>query len=236
LKRTAISALIGLTVFALAATPVSALTINELRVDHGGADVDEYVELHGAPGPLTGVWLIVIGDTGATNTCGIVEQAIDLSPYFVQPDGFFALRISTGAPFLTGYDATVSGSLENSDNLTFLLVTQNTATVGMDLDSSPEDGIIDVQPWANILDSVALFEGIPVNCTTEEHTYSPAVVGPDGTFSPVHIYWCGDGWHIGPFGTGTWPTPDRKDTPGEPNDCTVAVQSSTWGAVKHVYR
>jgi hypothetical protein len=237
MKRFGISLLLGSALLALVAGPASAqLLINELRVDHGGTDVDEYVEITGPAGAsLAGVWLVVIGDTGMTNTCGVVENAIDLSAFSIQADGFFALRISTGAPALTGYDATVSGSLENSDVLTFLLVDANTATVGNDLDSAPEDGTLDSTPWGLVHDSVAITEGLVPNCTTEEHAYSPSVVGPDGMFSPGHILRCPTGWRIGPFGTGTWPM-GATDTVGAANDCTVAVEPSTWSTVKHIYR
>jgi hypothetical protein len=239
MRRTAKTLIAGLAMLALVAGGASAQSgplLNELRTDHTGTDVDEYVELAGPAGAsLSGITLLVIGDTGATNTCGVVEIAQDLSAFSIQADGFFALRISTGTAALTGYDATVSGSIENSDNLTFMLVRGNTAAVGNDLDSAPEDGTFDSTPWSSILDSVAIFEGIPPNCTTDEHVYSSTVVGPDGTFSPGHIYRCPDGWHIGPFGSGTWPA-GSTDTVGAANSCVVGVEPRQWGTVKELYR
>jgi hypothetical protein len=235
LKKFAISAVIGSTLLALVAAPASAQLLNELRVDQSGSDTDEYVEISGTPGAsLAGVTLLVIGDTGSANTCGIVEIALDLSPYSIQADGLFALRISGGVALLTGYDATVAGSIENSDALTFMLVTGNTAAVGNDLDSAPEDGVLDSAPWTSILDSVAITEGIAPNCTSDEHTYSPTVVGPDGTFSPGHIYLCPGGWAIGPFG-GVLPA-GGVDTVGAPNNCVVGVEDRTWSTIKHIYR
>jgi hypothetical protein len=135
---------------------------------------------------------------------------------------------------LTGYDATVSGSIENSDNLTFLLVTGSTATAGTDLDTAPEDGTLDSTPWTLVLDSVAITEGVAVNCTSEEHVYSSTVVGPDGIFSPGHIFKCPEGWRIGPFGTAPWPT-GAVDTVGAANSCPVGVENKTWTNVKDLY-
>ncbi len=49
-------------------------------------------------------------------------------------------------------------SLENSSQ-TLLLVEGFTGTLGQDLDSAPFDGVLDSQPWAAIVDSVANSDG-----------------------------------------------------------------------------
>lgn len=217
---------------AVLVVPVASaqILLNEIRVDHSGADTDEYVELAGPAGAsLSGYTVIVIGD--GTGGCGVVEAVISLSAFAIQPDGYFALRYSGGVVVLTGYDATVAGSFENSDNLSFFLVTGSTAVAAADLDTN-NDGILDSTPWTTIVDQVGLFEGTVVNCTTDEYIYATPVVGPDGTFVPGHIYRCGGSWMIGPFGTTPFPT-GVVDTPGAANTaCPVPVAPSTWSNIK----
>jgi hypothetical protein len=219
----------------LAATALTAsvalaqVTLNEIRVDQTGTDVDEYVEFAGAPGTaLTGLTLVVIGDGGGA--CGTVENVIPLGAYSIQADGYFALRVSSGTPTLTGYDATVAGSFENSDDLTFLLITGSAPAVAADLDTN-NDGVLDVTPWTSIVDHVAITEGLTPNCTTDEYNYSTTDVGPDGSFAPGHIYKCGSVWVIGPFDP-----LGGLDTVGAANNCATPTNPSTWGKIKSIYR
>uniref|UniRef100_A0A832MLZ5 Lamin tail domain-containing protein n=1 Tax=Eiseniibacteriota bacterium TaxID=2212470 RepID=A0A832MLZ5_UNCEI len=207
--------------------------LNEIRVDQSGTDVDEYVEFAGAPGAsLAGHHLLVIGDTGSSGTCGVLEAVINLGAYSIQADGYFALRYSSGTPLLTGYDATLAGSFENSDNLTFLLVTGYSGpAVGGDLDTN-DDGVLDSTPWTTLVDAVGIWEGTTPNCTTDEYLYTSTVVGPDGTFAPGHVYRCGNAWYIGPFDPA-----GGVDSPGAQNAaCATPAKSSTWGKVKTLYR
>ena len=215
----------------------AGVVLNEIRIDHSGTDTDEYVELAGPAGTaLTGLTLVVIGDAGAAPTCGSVEASIDLSPYSIQADGFFALRYSGGVAVLAGYDATISGSFENSDNLTFLLVTGSAPAVNADLDTD-DNGTLDSPPWTSIVDQVGVYEGVlPIDCITNEYLYTSVVVGPDGSFVPGHVYRCGANWYIGPFGTSPWPT-GAIDTPGSDNaGCATPARKTTWGVVKMLYR
>lgn len=231
MKKLATTFSVMLAALALSAGAAFAqIQLSELRLDQPGTDVDEYVELSGPVGAsLTGLTLVVIGD--GTGGCGVVEQAIDLSAFSIQADGFFALRFSSGVPLLAGYDATLAGSFENSDNITFLLVTGSTAAAGNDLDID-NNGTLDLTPWSGIVDQVALNEGTVPNCTTEEFMYSPTQVGPDGSFVPGHIYRCGSAWYIGIFDPMT-----GVDTPGSGNtNCAVPTTPSTWGKVKSLYR
>lgn len=209
--------------------------LNEIRIDHGGADTDEYVELVGPAGMSLAGWTVVVIGDGA-GLCGTVEAAIDLSPYSIQADGLLAVRYSAGAPLLAGYDVTLAGSFENSDNLTFLLVTGWSGAVASDLDTN-DDGTLDSTPWTGIADQVGLYEGLPIACATgDEYLYTSVVVGPDGTFVPGHIYRCGDRWYIGPFIAAGWPV-GALDTPGAANgNCATPTTSTTWGKVKTIYR
>jgi hypothetical protein len=208
------------------------IRLNEIRIDQTGADTDEYVEFSGPAGAsLSGYHLLVIGD--GTPGCGTVEVVIDLAAYSIQADGLFALRFSGGVAQLAGYDATLAGSFENSDNLTFLLVTGNTATTAApnnDIDTN-NDGILDTPRWTTIVDEVAILEDAIPGCgtpqTDDEAVYSGTTVGPDGTFVPGHVYRCGNSWLIGPFDI-----VGGSDTPGSPNGCPVPVEASTWSRIK----
>ncbi|TPW14418.1 MAG: Endonuclease/exonuclease/phosphatase family [bacterium] len=170
----------------------------------------------------------MIGD--GTGGCGIVEAAINLGAFSIQADGFFAIRYSAGVALLTGYDASLAGSFENSDNLTFLLVTGNTAAAANDLDTN-NDGVLDLTPWTTIIDQVGILETAVVNCTTDEYLYTGTTVGPDGTFAPGHIYRCGASWLIGPFG-GVLPAGGVDTVGGANTGCPVPVAPSTWSNIK----
>jgi hypothetical protein len=227
MKRALLLGVAAVLVFALGAS--AQITFNEIRQDDLGTDNDEYVELKGTPGAsLSGYTHIVLGDATAT-TSGTIEQVTSLSAFSIQADGLFAFHDddSSTTGLCGGYDAVnLALNFENSDNVTHMLVFGFTGANGQDLDTN-DDGVLDVTPWSQLVDSVALFAS-----ATSELTYSPNVVGPDGAFAPGHIYYCaGSGWVIGQF------TPECVvDTPGAPNSsCPVSVEATTWGRIKAGY-
>ena len=177
--------------------------LSEIRIDQpGSTDQDEYFELSGpAAFSLDGLSYIVIGDGSAGG--GTVEHVTELSGRAVGANGFF---VAAEAGFTLGIqNLTTSLNFENSDNVTHLLVRGFTGTTGQQLDTN-QDGTLDVTPWTEIVDCVALREttsgGDPLYCAT--------VVGPDGSFVPGHVFRTSAGWQIGPFGGG-------QDTPNAPN-------------------
>src|SRR5690606_26020854 len=97
-----------------------------------------------------------------------------------------------------------------SDNVTHLLVSNFSGADGDDLDTD-DDGVLDVTPWDEVVDLMALIlqENPP---TSTEYHYGPPTVGPDGEFVPGHAFLCEEGWQVGAFGGG-------QDTPGEENNC-----------------
>ena len=140
----------------------AAVTINEFRVDHVGADTNEYFELHGTPGEsLNGLTYIVIGDIpgGGAFTTGGIEVAIPLDGFQIGADGFFlALESIFVGPASSSADLTIDLNFENSDNMSHILVSGFTGLDG-DLVDSDQDGILDaVLPWASIVDGLALEE------------------------------------------------------------------------------
>lgn len=223
----------ALAVFAiiLMAGTAFAATLNEIRIDQPGSDLDEYFELLGAPGEsLDGLWLVTIGD-GAGGS-GVVETAQDLTGYAIQADGVFAMGEASWTGTCGTIDATGTLNFENSDNLTFFLVTDFTGASGDDLDTD-DDGVLDVMPWTAIVDEVSLIETADVPASGEYY-YSSVVVGPDGTFVPGHVAFCGGGWQILSFGIC-----EITETPGEPSDPNcgpVANDETSFGSVKAQYR
>ncbi len=181
------------------------VAISEIRIDQPGTDNDEYFELAGDAGAsLDGLTYLVIGD--GPGGSGVIEAVVDLTGQSVGSGGFFVAAESTfslGTP-----DLTTDLNFENSDNVTHLLVRDFTGNIDDDLDTN-DDGILDVVPWSEQVDCVALVEtpgsGDQIYCSTQ--------VGPDGAFVPGHVYLCEDGWRIGAFDV------SAEDTPGGANAC-----------------
>jgi len=216
-----------LTVSLLLLVPLaaSALNINEIRIDNGGADTDEYFELAGASGmDLTGYFYIVIGD--GSGGSGVLESITDLSGLAIDADGFLSGHKSGTTGTCAVYDAEVTLSFENSDNVTHMLVTNLTGALQDDLDVD-DDGVFDVTPWDSIIDSVSLIETIG----SGEQVYGANSVGPDGTYAPAHVLICDGEWTVGDF------TNCLYDSPGADNTaCTVSNDEATFGQIKTMYR
>lgn len=180
----------------------AALKLNEIFINPPGADDGtEFVEIAGNSGEsLTNVWFVTIeGDKSGTQL-GVVDQAINLTGLTCGSNGLLLLRDAptTLAPAPeTGTNVHVhnfSPDLENG-SCTFLLVTNFTGSVGMDLDASPEDGVLDSTPWSSVLSTVGIKEsGDPAL----EFSYAGSLGGydvPMHTWTPdVLFYVSGLGW------------------------------------------
>ncbi|MCB1150122.1 hypothetical protein KDK88_01145, partial [bacterium] len=124
------------------ALPAFALQINEIRIDQGGTDNDEYFELAGDPmESLNGLTYLVIGD-GAGGS-GTIEAVVSLDGFMIQADGYFAMGETTFSGTCGSIDATGNLNFENSDNVTHMLVAGFTGADGDDLDTN-DDGVLDV--------------------------------------------------------------------------------------------
>jgi predicted extracellular nuclease/2',3'-cyclic-nucleotide 2'-phosphodiesterase (5'-nucleotidase family) len=202
-----------------AGTPTAPeLAINEIRIDQPGRDDDEYFELFGAPGTsLDGLSYLVIGDGAGGD--GTIEAVIDLDGAALDADGYF---VAAEATFGLGTaDLTTPLNFENGDNVTHLLVRDFTGADGDDLDTD-DDGVPDVTPWSELVDSVALVGGDP------NATYSEETAGPDGPFLPAHAYRSPDGtgaWVVGQFdpdgGDDTAGSENPDASPVVPTDATI---------------
>ena len=188
------------------------IRINEIRIDQPGDDNDEYFELFGPTNAsLDGLTYLVIGD-GPGDNSGVIEAVVSLSGLNLSASGFFLTAENT---FSLGIPNLVANlNFENGDNVTHLLVQDFTGSNGDDLDLD-DDGVLDITPWASILDGVALLQ----STTGGDRTYSDITVGPDGSFVPGHVYRDPDGtgaWQIGGFTLGTNDTPGVTNVVDEP--------------------
>ena len=206
--------------------------INEIRIDQPAADNDEYFELAGTPGSvLNGLTYLVIGDSGVASS-GVIESVTDLSQQVIPADGYFLAAENTMLLAVPDMAIAPNGlNFENSDNVTHMLVTGFTGMLGDDLDTN-DDGVLDVTPWADVLDSVALIEML----VGGDQYYSSTTVGPDGLFVPGHVYRypnLSGPWHIGQFDP-----VDGNDTPGTANipEPTTVALLAVGGVVAMVKR
>lgn len=202
-------------VLLVAPTPATAQVFNEIRTDQSGTeDPDEYVEIAGAAGlDLSGLSIIVIGDD-AGNSSGVIEEVIDLNGSSIDDNGYFV--ISKPSFSLGTADLSRDLNFEEDDNVTFLLVEGFSGANGDDLDTN-DDGMLDTTPWTRIVDLIAMIEQENPPASTEYH-YGPPTVGPDGEFSPAHVYRCSDGSAAGFYKLGDYdPSAAGLDTPGSAN-------------------
>lgn len=208
------------------AFPLPDIRINEVRIDDPGTDDDEYVELYSATEDveLGRLFLVVIGDQSSGS--GVVERVISLNGqtmdgnYFVV--GSELMTLST--PDLVAFP----NFLENSDNISILLVSDFSGAEGDDLDPD-DDGKLDLKPWAKILDGVALVEepngddgmGGFIAPGGTEWDYSvdlsiPAI-GPDGNYVPGHVFRNGNDSNNFAIGIFDPAQEESNDTPGGGN-------------------
>jgi hypothetical protein len=191
--------------FAFSLSNAHAVLINEVRIDQPGTDTDEYFELLGnANESLDGLSYIVIGD--GTGGSGVIESVTSLSGLTLSGEGLF-LAAENSFSLGSTVDLVTSLNFENSDNVTHLLVNAFSGTKGDDLDAD-DDGILDVMPWLEILDSIALMDSVG----SGDQVYSPNHLGPNEGKVPAHVFRAAN--------TGTWQigsTAIADDTPGMGN-------------------
>jgi hypothetical protein len=212
--------------------------LNEIRIDMTGTDLKEFVEIAGTPGAsLDALTLIVIGDgSSGTSLSGFIERVRPLVGVSIPADGTLLI----GNPGVTpdvGNGAGTAGAnltqdwLENSDNLTFLLVRGFTGAINTDLDTN-DDGTFDSTPWVEIVDGIALVESATTPPVGTEYAYGANRVGPDGVNVPGHVWRCQDTgcWNIGLFDV-TANQAAGNETPGLDNvECDEGTCAGDFNA------
>lgn len=191
--------------------------INEFSASTTGTDV-EFVEILGAPTiDYSRYWLLEIeGDDGLE---GVIDEVIRVGT--TDANGFWLASLP-------------ANTLENG-TLTLLLVQDFTGAFGTDLDTD-NDGVLDVTPWARIVDSIAVFDG-----GAGDLVYSAVSLGPnyDGvsSFAPGGASripngannWVRNDFDLAgiPGHTGTPVAGEALNTPGASNRLAVSVPEPT---------
>jgi uncharacterized repeat protein (TIGR01451 family) len=185
--------------------------INEFVLNHTGTDDHEYVEIYGDPlADYHGYTLLQIeGDAGYGRLDSVDEVGdTDASGFWETP--FYEDHFENGT-------------------LTLLLVQGFSGALGQDLDLD-DDGLLDVFPWTEVVDGVAVTDG-----DIGDHVYTAPLLDPnfDGVnFTPGGASRLPDGSFQGPssgwvrndfdgFGLpgfiGTPQVGEAANTPGSPN-------------------
>lgn len=180
----------ALAAFAACSAASAQVRFNEAMVNPPGTDnLYEWLELMSdTPNfDMTGLTIVVIegDDSGdGTGVAGVIDQALSLSGRSTGANNLFLWKSSAvGTPPFTPADpATVVFAqdfvpdLENGAN-TFLIVEGFTGSVGQDLDTGPNDGVLDVQPWTRVVDAIGFTSGDVA--TGRGYTYAAQLGGQD---------------------------------------------------------
>lgn len=139
------------------AAPAFALppTLNEVVIDHNGADNLEFVEVWGAVSTSYAAYTVLVVDSNANP--GQVLRALPVGT-------------TNGSGLWT--TASLGAEAIADDSKTVLLVLGFSGSAGADLDGN-DDGVFDSTPWTSIKDSVAINDG-----AGGDRFYSPVVIGP----------------------------------------------------------
>jgi len=153
------------------APPAPSVALNELAVSTTGTDW-EFAELIGTPGrALDGVALLQLDGDGE------IRSILDFGGQSLGENGFFlAGSAQATSTFGVTPDLAFDNNTFTNTSSTFLLVEGFTGASQFDDLDTDDDGTLDATPFAGILDSVAV-----IGADTPL-TYSPNVIGPDGSF------------------------------------------------------
>jgi hypothetical protein len=219
------------------AAPAYGLQINEWVSNDISTDDYEFIELYGSPfEDLTGLTIILIE---GESTKGMVDQAISLDGYSTDAAGYFVVGDALVLPDLE----LTPGWIENGGNTILLVRDLEADVVAGVTDVDVDDDCVEDRTIGTIVDGVGYgFGYAAADCIY----YGAVPVGPDGSYDPAGGAWCCGAWTMICL-DGTEPTgpgcalPDYEvdyATPGGPNNCLgpTAVDNSTWGGVKALYR
>lgn len=199
-----------------AGPPVTGVVLNEVLLDQAGNDGDEFAELKGEPNTdYSNLSLLQIdGDNGDMLDPGLV------------------LTVHAGCTTdANGYcEIEVNANQFQNGTQTLLLVTGAANFMGQDIDAD-DDGTIDNEPWDQLVDAVAIFDGVPAMDNTDR-TYAgnsvlnktldngqPTAFGgasriPDGTDTDAAADWTSNTPNFDNSGIATG---EARNTPGAVN-------------------
>jgi predicted extracellular nuclease len=186
--------------------------INEFVASTAGTDV-EYVEILGSPGTDYSDYVVLEIEGDAGTAAGTIDEVITVG--------------TTGANGL--YLANLPANALENGTLTLLLVKDFTGALGDDLDTN-NDGTLDVTPWSEMVDSVAVNDGGAGDLTYGVPTLGVSYDGlpfapggasriPDGTDTDTAADWVRNDFDLAgiPGFTGTPEEGEALNTPGAPN-------------------
>jgi len=134
--------------------PQTAPKINEFSANTTDTDY-EYFEIFGSPTSDYSAYTFIVLEGDAGSALGAIDVAISIGT--TDANGLYLNNLA-------------ANTIENG-TITMLLVKDFTGTVGQDLDTN-DDGVLDMTPWAELTDSVAVNDG-----GTEDLTYALPVLG-----------------------------------------------------------
>jgi len=192
---------------------ISDPVVNEFSASTDGDDV-EYVEIFGDPETDYSAYTVleIEGDSTAP---GVIDEVIEVGTTDV--NGLYLASL-------------INGNLENG-SISLLLVKDFTGAFSDDLDTN-DDGVLDVEPWAELVDSVAVNDGGIGDYTygtTELYgnydgvsTLPPGGASrfPDGFDTDAVTDWVRNDFDLAgiPGFAGTITEGEAYNTPGDPNE------------------
>jgi VCBS repeat-containing protein len=212
-------------------TPVGPIppVINEFSANTTGTDV-EFVEFFGTPNTDYSAYTLleIEGDANTTNSSeGFVDEVVPLGT--TDANGLLLVNLAANA-------------LENG-TISLLLVKDNTATLGVDIDTD-DDGVIDLTYWSEITDGVAINDGgagdltyaIPVLVSGYDGiAFTPGGASriPDGTDTDTSADWVRNDFDLAgiPGFLGTIATGEAYNTPGTSNQVYVETAPSVVSTI-----
>ncbi len=188
------------------------LKINEFSASTAGTDV-EFVEFYGDPETDYSAYTLLEIEGDAGTAVGTIDEVIPLGT--TDANGFYLVNLP-------------ANTLENG-TLSLLLVQDFTGALYDDLDTN-DDGVLDVEPWSDLIDSVAVNDGGAGDMTFGTTTltvgydglsYAPGGASriPDGFDTDAVTDWVRNDFDLGgiPGYTGSLVVGEAYNTPGESN-------------------
>ncbi len=204
--------------------------INEFSANTAGTDV-EYVEIFGdADTDYSSLTILEIeGDSGTT--LGVIDEVIEVGT--TDTNGFYLADLA-------------ANTLENG-TLTLLLVENFTGALGNDLDTD-DDGVLDVEPWDSIVDSIAVNDGGTGDLTyglpvlTASYDGLPFAPGgasriPDGMDTEAVTDWVRNDFDLAgiPGFDGTISLGESYNTPGATNEAYIPPPEACGDSFTAIY-